>query len=376
MRHGMTAFGLSLMPEPGFARATLPLFADGLIDAVEWSFDMGWHPAGIGGWLESLLTDYSNQGLLIGHGVSYSLLGAAGFHDRWLSLLRSETAKRDYYWISEHVGFVGAGRFSFSAPLPMPADADVVALGQKRIIDLADAAGCDVGLENLATCLGSADATDQGSFLRQLLAPVDGFVLLDLHNLYCQGHNVGIDPLRLMAQLPLDRVREVHVSGGRWSVASNSARKIRRDTHDSLVPDAVLDLLGVALMRCPNLEVVIYERMGSTFGDPAIDADFRNDVQKVAAIVASVPPSLPHPAAPLGAADFQSENHPGDGQRDLAGYQASLLEILSEPADGPQIKDSLASTEPAWADRIDRFDNDLLEVASTLTRTWGRLVTS
>lgn len=365
----MTAFGLSLMPEPGFARATLPLFENGIVDAVEWSFDMGWHPNGIPDWLESLIADFSNQGALIGHGVSYSLLGATGQHDRWLSLLREEVERREYQWISEHIGFLGAGRFSFSAPLPMPADNDVIALGRRRMVAFAEAAGCDVGVENLATCLGPSDAQDQGNLIRQLLAPVDGFMVLDLHNLFCQGHNTGIDPIKLMARLPLDRVREVHVSGGSWSKSATRDRMIRRDTHDGPVPSDVLDLLGVALMRCENLEVVIYERMGSTFSDPSQDVEYQEDVNRVAAIVGSTPPAVATIPAELAAAQ------PTDRTRDLSEYQASLLDVLSTERDGSTIKQSLTTREPDWADRIEHFDHDLLEVASVLTHTWGKLVT-
>jgi uncharacterized protein len=65
-------FALSLMPEADFAQASMPLFADDLIDAVEWSFDVGWGPGGIPQWLDSLLSDYSETGDLLGHGISYS----------------------------------------------------------------------------------------------------------------------------------------------------------------------------------------------------------------------------------------------------------------------------------------------------------------
>lgn len=370
----MPAFGLSLMPEPGFARASLPLFESGTIDAVEWSFDMGWHPAGVPSWLNSLLNDYSAQGALVGHGVSYSLLGATGSHDRWLSLLRDEVEARDYQWISEHIGFVGAGRFSFSAPLPMPLLPDVVGLGQARLVALKDAAGCDVGVENLATCLGPDDATNQAELINQLLAPIDGFMVLDLHNLYCQSHNVGLDPIKLMARLPLDRVREVHVSGGSWSTASASERSIRRDTHDGLVPDAVLDLLGVALMRCVNLELVIYERLGNTFADPNSDEAYRADVRRVATVVAAAGDSPSAPPAPLSSG--AAIDGPSDEDRlKLATYQASLLDVLARTRNGKAIKEALADAELSWATPGGGFDDDLLEVASILIRTWGHLVT-
>lgn len=41
----MVHVGLSLMIEEPFRRAVLPLFEDGLVDALEHGFEIGWGPA-------------------------------------------------------------------------------------------------------------------------------------------------------------------------------------------------------------------------------------------------------------------------------------------------------------------------------------------
>ena len=91
-----------------------------------------------------------------------------------------------------------------------------------------------------------------------MVAPVNGFIILDLHNLYCQVHNFNLDFDRLVALYPLSRVREIHISGGSWEPANtNSKRKIRRDTHDNAVPKAIFDYLPELISRCPNLKYVM-----------------------------------------------------------------------------------------------------------------------
>ncbi len=281
--------GLSLMPQPSFAEAALPLFDDGLIETLEWSFDMGWGPSGVPDWVDGLLDDYAAAGELLGHGISYSLLaGAETPHDRWwLQQLETEVDRRSYRQVSEHLGFVGAGSFSFAAPLPMPRCEAVLAVGRSRLAAMATSAGVPVGLENLATSFGPADATEQGRFLDELLSPVDGFVVLDLHNLWCQAHNLELDLDALLAGHPLERVREIHVSGGSWDTRADRRRTIRRDTHDGLVPTAVASLLRRASSLCPNLEVVVYERLGTTLTDPATHEAFRDDVRRIHEIVVS-----------------------------------------------------------------------------------------
>lgn len=284
----MIEFGLSLMPEADFAIAALALFDEDLFDVVEWSFDMGWGNAGLPDWLAALCQDYGSTGGLLGHGVSFSLLagGWTAHHQGWLDRLEREVQTRHYRHVSEHIGFVGAGRFSFAAPLPMPYHRRVVELGQRRVKQISAAAGCRVGLENLATSLGGDDARDQGALVADLLEPVDGFVVLDLHNLWCQSHNLGIDIDALLANYPLDRVAEVHVSGGSWD--SERARPIRRDTHDDLVPEAVVELLATVVPRLANLESVIYERLGTSLTDHSHHDAFRDDVRRLAAIVSAL----------------------------------------------------------------------------------------
>ena len=187
--------------------------------------------------------------------------------------------------MSEHLGFVGAGNFSFAAPMPMPKSDRVVAVGRSRLADLAASAGVPIGLENLATSLGPSDALDQGAFLDELLSPFDGFIVLDLHNLWCQSLNTDIDIDALIASYPLERVREIHLSGGSWDPRPGRGAPIRRDTHDDLVPDELIGLSRRVAPRCAALETIVYERLGTTLADPASHDPFRDDVRRIAALV-------------------------------------------------------------------------------------------
>ncbi len=363
----MIKFGLSLMPEPAFALAALPVFDEGRIGCVEWSFDMGWNATGRPAWVDALLDDYSAGDWLLGHGVSYSLLGATGNHQRWLRRLAQEVEERRYRWITEHVGFVGAGRFTFSAPMPMPMNPDVVALGARRLRNIANVVDCPVGVENLATCLSPQDAIEQGRLIRGLLTPVDGVLLLDLHNLWCQSLNCGVDVETLLAELPLDRVCEIHLAGGRESEAA-SGRSLRRDTHDDLVPPSVLELLERAAPRCPNLEAVIYERLGASLADSALHDAYRADLRTVSEVVAGLPAPIPVPAAP----SVQPGDAPsGKGLDQIAKYQATLLDSLERGLSRQEIEAELHHAAPHLLPEA--LDDDLLEVAAQLIRTWGVL---
>jgi uncharacterized protein (UPF0276 family) len=268
--------GVSLMLEDDFARAAYPLFEVGEIEILEWSFDVGWPPATVPQWAEDLLAFYSANGRLLGHGVSYSAL-SAGIDEQqatWLRLLERELASRSYRHISEHFGFSSSRNFHQSAPLPVPLSDTTLTLGRERLVRLRDVAGVPIGLENLAFAFSIRDVEEQGRFLDQLLAPIDGFMLLDLHNLYCQANNFQRSLDELIAGYPLARVRELHISGGSWRDG------IRRDTHDGDVPAELIAWLPRVLERCPHVEAVIFERMGGTIR-PADEEAFRRDFRRL-----------------------------------------------------------------------------------------------
>lgn len=270
--------GLSLMPTEDFLRATLPLFEAGHVDVVEWSFDTAWTDDDLPSWMPPLLDDYAEKGRLLGHGTSFSPLSAT-FTDRqkdWLDRAKGAMARRSYASVSEHFGFMTAGDFDFCAPMPVPYTDAAVRIGQDRLRRLAEVAKVDVGLENLALAFGENDVRDQGPFLEELLSAVNGFLVLDLHNIHCQAKNFDRDARALLDGYPLHRVRQLHVSGGSWS-----AEGVRQDTHDAEVPDEVFELVPHAIAKCPNLRHVILERLGGTLRSPEEEVRLAADFHRL-----------------------------------------------------------------------------------------------
>ena len=281
--------GLSLLPEDDLRLAQLPLFAAGLVEAIEWTIDAELEGV-LPSWVEPVLDHYASAGVLYGHGVQLSPLSAVfeARQARWLEQASRALAKRRYRHVSEHFGFTTVPGLARSAPLPVPFAASAVAIGRDRLHSFQDAAsGAPVGLENLALAMSRDDVLVQGEFLDQLLQPMDGFLLLDLHNLYCQSENFDLAAEELVLSMPLARVRELHVSGGSWSSVStpDGPRPFRRDTHDGAIPEALFSLLAFTLPRCPLLEVVFVERLGQTLGDPREVARYRADFERVRAVV-------------------------------------------------------------------------------------------
>lgn len=285
----MALVGLSMMVEEPFRAATLPLFEAGLVDALEYSFEIGWACDPLPGWVAALLDHYAHAGRLWGHGVTMSPFSVhAPEQPAWLARVRDECGARPYRGVSEHFGFMVAGEIDGGAPLPVPPGPAARDVGIAALRRLAQATGRPVGLENLALALSVRDVWAQGPLLSEVLEAADGYLVLDLHNLWCQTVNFGIEPDALLHTYPLERVRCIHVSGGSWSdpVAAGIARRFRRDTHDGDVPEPVHVLLESTWPRCPALELVVLERLGPTLHGPDDGARLRDDLHRIRAAVA------------------------------------------------------------------------------------------
>jgi uncharacterized protein (UPF0276 family) len=234
------------------------------------------------------LKTFSKEQRLIGHGVYFSLFSGRWLPEQqqWLHHLEKLSSTFRFDHISEHFGFMTGENFHYGAPLSVPFTKTTLAIGQDRLKRIFNACHCPVGLENLAFAYSLDEVRKQGAFLDQLVDPVNGFIILDLHNLYCQLHNFDIAFDDLITAYPLHRVREIHVSGGSWDDSPLlPAKKIRRDTHDDAVPEEVFQLLAYAIERCENVKYVVLEQIGAALDTPESKEQFQQDFLRLHSIV-------------------------------------------------------------------------------------------
>ena len=128
--------GISLMPQSGFREAVAPLFAAGLVEAVEWTIDIGFGRT-LPAFVEAILDAFSASGHLYGHGTGYSPLGPDD--PAWRDRATDTLARRPYRHLTEHFGFCAGGEFTFGPPLPVPRDGAFVRLGRAKLSRLRDA---------------------------------------------------------------------------------------------------------------------------------------------------------------------------------------------------------------------------------------------
>ncbi|MBO9594034.1 MAG: DUF692 family protein [Niabella sp.] len=352
--------------------ASLPLFESGSVDAIEWSFDALHQRQELPEWFRALLTAFSRSNRLIGHGIFFSIFSGKWLpeQEQWLKSLKKYAADFHFDHITEHFGFMTGKDFHHGAPLSIPFSPVTLAIGIDRLQRIQEACRCPVGLENLAFSYSLDDVKRHGAFLEKLVEPVNGFIILDLHNLFCQTHNFNVDFEPLLACYPLDRVREIHISGGSWepSVAVPSTI-IRRDTHDEKVPDTVFDFLRTTIPRCPNLKFVVLEQLGTGLRSEASRVAFRDDFLQIQRIVkaASLRATSINTFQPPS---FQLRTTPVEDSL-LYRQQTALSRILEEAGSEAEARSQLEASVLAHSDwQIEHWNAAMLETAVHIAQKW------
>lgn len=356
--------------------ASLPLLEAGTVGGLEWSFDaLHARDYQVPDWFHELLLAYSEAHRLVGHGVFFSLFSGRFSVEQqaWLERLRALTGIYQFDHITEHFGFMTGRDFHKGAPLSVPYTASTLAIGQDRISRIADAAQCPVGLENLAFAYDLEEVKMQGSFLEELLSPVNGFIILDLHNLYCQLHNFNLDIATLLDLYPLDKVREIHISGGSWQPhPAAHLQRVRRDTHDDAVPAAVFALLEIALRRCPNLKFVMLEQLGIALTAPEQRTQFQEDFNTMRTIIDQYnrEQSWPRTIAGFQPASLQiAPTALVDEQ--LFGHQQIIGHILETAADHQDVMEKMQYTSLANSDwQIEKWQPAMVDTAIHIAQKW------
>lgn len=355
-------------------RAALPLFTSEKVAAIEWSFDTLFKVKHIPAWFVDLLMSYSEADRLIGHGVFFSLFSGRWSKEQegWLRHLQKVSKHFNFQHITEHFGFMTGANFHDGAPISIPFTAKTLSIGQDRLQRIQQACACPVGLENLAFSYSLSEVERHGDFLAQLVAPVNGFLILDLHNFYCQLHNFNLPFEILLEKYPLPLVREIHISGGSWEASEISPGKnIRRDTHDDAVPDTVFDLLAKTIPRCPNLRFVVLEQMGTALTSEAEQAAFQQDFLRMEALLAV------HNATDLlgEVQDFMPADRFSFGEplmdETLYQQQQELASILEKEKSWEDAQRRLAVSSLAETDwEIEKWAPEMLETVLRIAQKW------
>jgi uncharacterized protein (UPF0276 family) len=204
------------------------------------------------------LAGYPQRKLI--HSVGFPVGGSAAAAPKELVLLRQTIEAVGAPWASEHLSFNRVcrkeGGFCAGFLLPPVQTGESVQVSAANISRMAAFLGVPVAFETGVNYLRPFPGElSDGTFFRLVAQRADCGILLDLHNLWANARNGRQPVLDVIAELPLERVWEVHLGGG------ESFRDYWLDAHSDLVPPALMELAENIVPRLPNLKALLFEIM-------------------------------------------------------------------------------------------------------------------
>jgi uncharacterized protein (UPF0276 family) len=216
------------------------------------------------------------------HSVSMPLGNSRPHDPAAMQLLKTSVDVLGAPYASEHLSFnrlgTAEGDVWTGFLLPPRQNDEGVAIAAARIDEMRKALGVPAAFETGVNYLRPrSDELTDGEFFRAVAEAADCGILLDLHNLLTNERN-GRTPLeRVLKEIPLDRVWEIHVAGGM------EYRGYWLDSHSSHLSDDLFKIALDVVGACPSLRAIVFEIMEEYLNESS-RSQLEEDVQRLRSI--------------------------------------------------------------------------------------------
>jgi uncharacterized protein (UPF0276 family) len=264
---------------------------------------------------------------LLAHGVGFPV-GGTQAPDR-AGVRAAARSARDLgavHW-SEHLAFNTVGDAHAGFLLPPVQTPDAVAAAVSHIGYYQDLYERPFLVETPTNYLRPVPGDlDDGAYVAQIAEQADCGVLLDLHNIWTNQRN-GRQPVTdYLAQLPLDRVWEVHLAGG------FETGGFYLDAHVGAIHPELLELAASVLPTLPNVRALIYEAVPTSLA--AQGAEGLRRVLAGMHEICALPAAEPVPAAGSSRPNRQFDRGPRSATPGAtAQREAELLAYTTRASD-------------------------------------------
>jgi uncharacterized protein (UPF0276 family) len=176
------------------------------------------------------------------HGVGLSIGGIGPLDVDHLARLKVVCDRYLPESFSEHLAWSTHDSVFLNDLLPLPYTARTLSSVCDHIDQVQETLKRQMLLENPATYLLFEESTiEETDFLAEIARRTGCGLLLDVNNVFVASINHNMNPCDYLARFPVERVREVHLSGHSETVDDRGGRLLI-DSHDTPVKDPVWTL--------------------------------------------------------------------------------------------------------------------------------------
>ena len=180
------------------------------------------------------------------HGLSLSLGSAEGLDADYLHKFAAVVNRLQPPWWSEHIAFTKAGGVDIGHLTPLPYTDEAINVLCRNIAQAKSLIDAPLILENITypVALPGAEMTE-AQFLTEIVERTDCGLLLDITNLHTNAVNHGFDAGAFLDAIPLEKVVQIHFTGGEWQ------GETLIDSHSRPTPPPVWKLMAEIFRRAP-----------------------------------------------------------------------------------------------------------------------------
>lgn len=173
------------------------------------------------------------------HGVGLSIGGEGPLDKNHLTQVASLVERYEPTIFSEHLAWSTHEHAFFNDLLPLPYTRETLARVCDHIDQVQNALRRPILLENPSTYVEfSASTMSETAFISEIIRRTGCGLLLDVNNLYISAVNHNRDAQRMLQELPLQHVGEIHLAGYTECIDGADDRLLI-DSHDKEVSDPV-----------------------------------------------------------------------------------------------------------------------------------------
>lgn len=190
---------------------------------------------------------------IVVHGVGLNLLGTDPLDLDYLARLRGLIEELGSPFSTDHLCWTSHRGVRHHDLLPTPYTSELVAYAADRAAFVQDYLGVPFGIENLSSYVSFSSSTmSECEFYVRVAECADVGLLLDVNNVFVSAMNHGFSAAEYLAQVPLERVLQLHLAGHQTLPSG-----LLHDTHDRPIRPEVWQLYAETYRRCPGLLTLI-----------------------------------------------------------------------------------------------------------------------
>jgi len=210
---------------------------------------------GIGGYWKKVFKEATEKYPLFTHGLSLSVGSPDELDYTFLKGLKQFIQEYKPLVYSEHLSFSKSDNAHMYDLLPIPFTSDAVKHVALRVRQVQDYLQQRITIENVSYYTPVAAEMSELEFISAVVQEADCDLLLDVNNVYVNAFNHQYNAQDFIRQLPLDRVKYIHMAGH-----TQVTEDLIIDTHGEAIIDPVYQLFDYTIKLIQRDVPVLLER--------------------------------------------------------------------------------------------------------------------